>query len=153
MCTSLFYLNPIFTILLSGIVLGERISGKEILGVLSNIIGVVLVTNPSLSQPLETPRSYVLGVCAILASSMIVSIELVILRGIGKRVHFIAHTLPFGVSAMVMGMILWGLNESKTYCWHCSCNYWMCSWIYWSVFPKSRIPELPRFNRVYAKNG
>ena len=107
-CTSLFFLNPIFTIILSSITIGERVSRKEMLAVASTIVGVMLIANPTMEMPGQLSASYVLGVCIVLTSSVVVSVAFVTVRAMGKRVHFLANVLTFGISTAMIGLVLGG---------------------------------------------
>ncbi len=107
-CTSLFFLNPIFTIILSSATIGEKVSRRELLAVASTIIGVVLIANPTLEAPGQLSASYVLGVCIVLTSSVVVSVAFVTVRAMGKRVHFLANVMVFGCGTMSIGLCIGG---------------------------------------------
>ncbi len=96
--------------LLSAIFLGERISLWEGYCAAISITGVLFVSNPELKLPHDLPPLYVLGLCLQIAASCLFASQLVLVRVLAKKVHFMCTTVILGIPLALIGWCQSGAN-------------------------------------------
>lgn len=101
------------TMLLSTIVLGERIGAREAIAASISFIGVVLVSNPELSLQAFISQSpaQTLGICLAFVASILVAISFVTIRYMGTRVSFMASVFSFGIAVTFLGWVMGGTKN------------------------------------------
>ena len=111
MTTSIFFINPIFTMILSSVFLRERVGVVEAIAAIASIFGVFLVVNPTLDlSELQDPR-YMVGVgCALLAAAL-TAFTIVTIRSLGSQVHFMNNVVALGTGVTVLGVAMGGTNS------------------------------------------
>ena len=108
--STLFFTNPVFTIALSGLVLHEVVSAREIAATGICIIGAIMVSNPSAAYDLREASSpgYIVGALAALASALLSAVAYVCIRSLGTQIHFMASVMAFAVLEMLLGSAMGG---------------------------------------------
>eukprot|EP00171_Calliarthron_tuberculosum_P002442 IDg2442t1 len=109
--TSVMYLYPITTMLLSALVLGERINKRLAGAAAISFFGVGLVTNPTLSLQART-KEETLGICLAVLCALCISVSIVSIRYMRTDVHFLVTMLVFAAAVIVVGAMLGGASVS-----------------------------------------
>ncbi|XP_044516136.1 solute carrier family 35 member G1 [Gracilinanus agilis] len=116
--TVITFTSPVFTSLFAWIYLKEKYSLWDVVFTLFAIAGVVLIARPtflfgSSTEGMEESHSYhYRGVLAALAGAMCVALTLVILRKVGKSVHYLLNIWYYVVIGLLESIvILCVLNE------------------------------------------
>lgn len=112
--TSIFFLNPISTTILSSFVLKEKISFTEGFAASLSVVGASLVANPTMDVPTKLSPSYLTGISLAFLSAMTVSAAFVSIRALGRRVHFMVNVLSFAVGGTILGILLGGTRLTGT---------------------------------------
>ncbi len=63
------------------------------------------MANPTITSPTEIPHSYVVGVIFGLCGAFLTASEIVCVRVLAGRIHFIANVLAMGIGTLVAGII------------------------------------------------
>ncbi len=95
--------DPIYTLILSAVFLGERISVREACAASLSICGVILVANPELKLPQNLPRMYLLGLCLQVIAGILFAIQVVVVRVLSKKVHYMTTTISMGIPIALIG--------------------------------------------------
>lgn len=112
--TSIFFLNPISTTILSGVFLKEQITWTEGLAASLSVAGAILVANPTMEHPTKLSPSYLTGVSLAFLAAITVSAAFVSIRALGRRVHFMTNVLSFAIASIILGMFLGGMRLTGT---------------------------------------
>ncbi len=108
--TTLFFTNPIWTILLSHFTLGERIGKHEILATVLSFGGVVLVADPWNEQSLVASKMNALGFALALFAACMAAGAYTTLRSVAPQVSFMSNVMSLGVFATMAGVALGGVS-------------------------------------------
>ncbi len=108
--TTLFFLNPFFTMLLSGIFLGERVTLMEFFAAGISLFGIFLVGNPSFDTVNSLESTSLLGVGLVVLSAAVVSVAYVSIRALGTRVHYLTTLLSLATMGTFVGIALGGAS-------------------------------------------
>lgn len=109
--TSVYFLDPVFTMLISYALLAEGISLKELLGAAVSVAGIILVANPTFLAPWNIPAAYRYGIGLELISTFLAGCTLVSVRALAKvKIHYMMNTFAFGIPSLIMGIALGGTN-------------------------------------------
>lgn len=106
--TVLQYTNPVWTALLAGWLLGERVRPREAALVLASLLGVVLIARPSFVFG-GVPRLDLLAVAVALAGSMFSASAYITIRKLGRTEHPLVIVFYFTlvtVPAAIPGVLL-----------------------------------------------
>lgn len=112
--TSIFFLNPISTIILSSFVLKEKITSTEGFAASLSIIGALFVANPTMEVPSKLSPSYLTGISLAFLSAIVVSAAFVSISALGRRVHFMVNVFSFATGGTFIGMFLGGMRLTGT---------------------------------------
>lgn len=106
--------DPIFTMMLSSVLLSEPFGGIEIGAAICSFVGVVLVSNPHLQIDFSAgqPPGFAIGCFAILASSIVNAMTCCMVRAASSQVHFMVFVLAMGIGVAVFGAMLGGISPS-----------------------------------------
>lgn len=109
--TVLQYTNPVWTALLAGWLLGERVKPREAVLVLVSLIGVVLIARPAFVFG-GAPRLDLLAVAIALAGSMFSASAYVTVRKLGRTEHplvivfyFTLVTVPGSIPGVLLDAV------------------------------------------------
>ncbi len=108
MTTSIYFTNPIFTMVLSSMFLGEKAGTVQVVAGVVSIVGVFLVVDPTLDLGDVKDSSYFIGVAFGLLSACLVACAMVCIRSLGSRVHYMGNVLAFGTGVTVLGLGMGG---------------------------------------------
>lgn len=108
MTTSIFFINPIFTLIVSRIFLNEQFGRVEAIAAISSILGVFLIANPTLDLGDVHDPQYIFGVLFGLLSAGFVAFTLVTIRAIGSQIHFMNNVVALGTGVMILGIAMGG---------------------------------------------
>ncbi len=106
--TTLFFLNPFFTMILSGVFLGERVTTRELFAAGFSLVGVALVGKPSFDATGMMQATSLLGAGLAVIAAGIVSLAYISIRALGNKVHFLTSLLSFGFTVTIFGVALGG---------------------------------------------
>lgn len=112
--TSIFFLNPISTTIVSSFVLKEKISSTECYAASLSILGALLVANPTMEIPTKLSHDYLSGISLAFLSAMMVSAAFVSIRALGRRVHFMVNVISFAIGGTTLGVLLGGTHLTGT---------------------------------------
>lgn len=76
------------------------------------MVGVGLVSNPTLSLGGSISSAYVLGIGAVLCSAMLVAVSNVAIRSLGMRVHFMTNVMAIGICETLTGAAMGGIAST-----------------------------------------
>lgn len=112
--TSLVCLNPIFAIAVSSAVLGEPFGVVELAAALLSLVGVALVSNPTLKVDLSRLglSSYLSGCVMAALAGWLFATAFVTVRSLGKRVHYLLCVMSVGVCTMLVGIATGGADAA-----------------------------------------
>lgn len=105
-CICIFFIGPIFTMILSNITLGERVTVGEIAAAFISLFGIVLVAQPSTGFDAVALDGFVgifgisqhvAGALLALAGAALSACAYVTVRSLGKGIHFMLSVLSLGV--------------------------------------------------------
>lgn len=101
--------------MLSSVVLGERVGKRDMIAAALSFVGVVLVSNPTLSIDFTAVHSggYALGVGLVFISSCVLSLAIVIIRSAGKAVHYMSLVTAYAFFVTLAGVAMGGANLNK----------------------------------------
>lgn len=107
--TSLFFVNPIFTLILSVVLLSEPIAPLDIFASIATFIGVILVMQPhfNISSSVVEPISYhdrTIGSLMALLGAVLASVAYITIRYLGTNVHFIINVSSIGFFLSFFGL-------------------------------------------------
>jgi drug/metabolite transporter (DMT)-like permease len=109
--TVLQYTNPVWTALLAGWLLGERLRPRETVLVLASLLGVVLIARPSLLFG-GAPRLDLLAVAIALAGAMFSASAYVTVRKLGRTenplvivFYFTLVTVPASIPGVMLAAV------------------------------------------------
>ena len=104
--TAVFFLNPVFTLIIGFFVLGEPVAITEKIGAALSLVGAILVARPTNNGDFN-------GLCAGLAAAILAACAYTALRAAvkgGEGAHYVAAVLAFGVAVCVTGVVSGGVN-------------------------------------------
>lgn len=101
-------IDPVFTLMLSVLILRERVTWREVFACALCFLGIVLVANPTFSYPSEMSYSYLIGVLFGLFSAFLTASEIVCIRMLAGRIHFLINVLAMGIGILVAGIVTGG---------------------------------------------
>lgn len=108
--STIFFLNPVFTILLSHAFLGETMGRMEIIATIASFTGVVLVADPfHITQELSFWK-YMLGIGSVLLSALFAAATYTTLRSIAAQISFMTSVLSFGSCVIVLSLSMGGAS-------------------------------------------
>lgn len=106
--TTLFFTNPIITIFLSNLTLGERVGKREIIATVLSFTGVVFVAGPW--DRLSSTKLNWVGLILALLGAALASGAYTAMRSVAPQVSFMSNVLSLGVCATMVGVILSGTS-------------------------------------------
>jgi len=121
----LFYINPIFMMLLATIFLGEVLKLPDILACLSSFLGVVFIIKPhfifgnSFSKNGENPEQaegYLFSAILMMVAALCTASVYIIFKKSGAKIHYFVMTFYYGlISVLVIPFIimLFGIERSE----------------------------------------
>ena len=92
------------------IFLGERISLWEGCCAAMSISGLLLVSNPELKALRDLPPLYVLGLSLQITASFLFASQLVLVRVLAQKVHFMCTTIIMGIPLALIGLVQGGAS-------------------------------------------
>jgi len=98
--------------ILSAIFLAEPLGIREAISACLSMVGVSLVSNPTLSFGGSISTTYAWGIGAVLCSAMLVAVANVAIRSLGMRVHFMANVMAIGVCETLTGAAMGGITST-----------------------------------------
>ncbi len=110
MTTSIYFTNPIFTMALSSMFLGENAGTVQVVAGLVTIIGVFFVMNPTLDVGDVKDPNYFIGVACGLVASGFVACTMICVRSLGSQIHYMSNVLAFGTGVTVLGVAMGGTS-------------------------------------------
>ena len=108
--TALVFSAPLFTLLLSILVLSERILPYKLIAVFTGFLGVLLITRPGFS-------SFSLALYAALGSGIFFSIVTVWLRRLNQTVHPLAISFYYNLTGSLV-FWFWSWNDGWSTAWY-----------------------------------
>lgn len=96
---TLFFLGPIFTLILTYQTLGERVAPLEWLLSLISFLGVALISRPALSA--SAVPHHVLGVILAISAAALSAGAYSVVRSLGQRIHFMFNVLSLGLCSSI----------------------------------------------------
>jgi len=113
---SLYFTSPIFTAILCYFILGEKLGKFDVISIFSAMIGVLLITFPSIFfEPkqhlsLLQTTNFHLGVAFAILGSISNALVFLVCRVIGNEVHQSLHPFYFAVTTIMGSMVGLGLS-------------------------------------------
>ncbi|KAJ1926082.1 hypothetical protein IWQ60_004094 [Tieghemiomyces parasiticus] len=108
--TVIFFTGPVFTAILAHFALHERFTHVDRVAATLSMFGIVLVAKPSFlfgvsHLPDDILFGRLLAVLACLAGAVLSAMGYVIVRKVGRDVHYLVHVIYFGgISTLVSGL-------------------------------------------------
>ncbi|CDF36502.1 unnamed protein product [Chondrus crispus] len=107
---SIFFCYPVITMLLSGVFLGETITRMDGLTALISFTGIILIARPGFNDPesLISHTDRFIGSFTAVAGAFSASIAYVIVRGLGKSIHYVTSVLSLSSLCLLASVLLGG---------------------------------------------
>lgn len=107
--------DPILTLMLSSIVLGESAGMLHVVAAVLSFVGVVLVSNPTLSIDLGSVHTsgYVFGLICVSISACVLACTIILIRSIGTEVSFMTLVLVYSFFVTAAGIAMGGADIQK----------------------------------------
>lgn len=112
--TAIFFLSPVFTMILSHIFLGEHVTLVDIGAVLLSLLGAFMITRPDASDLLSTSaltvsfENRIVGSLLAVTSAFLAASAYTIIRSLGTTFHFMIPVLSFALCSLILSIILNG---------------------------------------------
>lgn len=106
--SGLYVTAPIFTMLLSAILLQERLSKFELVATVFAAVGATLVAGPAHTKEVVGSTARLIGSLTALTGAALDALAFVATRSLGERVHFMHTVLGLGTCMVAMGIVMGG---------------------------------------------
>ena len=111
---SLFFINPVITLILSNLVLSEPLTALDCIAALVSFVGVVLISRPDgdLVSQLSVTHRLVGSICSIMAAFS-AAIAYVTIRSLGTSLHYMLNVLALAFATMIISIPLGGFTPPE----------------------------------------
>lgn len=101
---------PAITSVFAALFLGDALGSADILILLLNMVGVVLVAQPSGHG--DDPEA-VVGIIAVLGAATFASAGFILVKKMGVRVHFALNTLAIGLGGIFLSLFVTSVDDMR----------------------------------------
>lgn len=105
---AIFFSGPVITMLLSALILGETVSGAEMLCAAVSFAGVLFIARPGMSTEHMSAKQRLVGAALSLAAATLTSCAYVVIRKLGRGIHFMTSVLSLSVMTVPVAIALGG---------------------------------------------
>lgn len=107
--TSIFFINPVITLVISHIVLSEPLTFLDCIATAASLVGILLVSYPDGESQSETSaRERIIGSALGIACAFLSSVAYVVIRSLGKSIHYMVNVLSLGVAILLISVSMGG---------------------------------------------
>lgn len=111
---SVFFLNPIFTFLLAGLLLSETVTMQGVISIFLSAVGIILI---AVGQNHDVEDSVMLttriiGLAIMVVGAFLASVAYTIIRTLGMSISFMSSVLTFACFCLVISVFL---NDFKVF--------------------------------------
>lgn len=108
---TLLSITPIFVSLLAALFLGDPLTATDVLVLLANVVGVVLVSRPTQLGGLRSMQ--LVGTVAGLCAALCAAVGYTLVKRMGLRVHYLLNPLAIGLSGLLLSAFATPISELR----------------------------------------